>query len=271
MHEQFLKIKKPKLIIVEDAHYFGHITFLLKAKKLGIKTAEYQHGYIGFAHPAYNYHENIFENIKEYLPEYFLTHGNYWNEVSRTPSEKIPIGLVELVNKVKSTSIVEKKTKKILFISGGTVFQELNKLIESSLISLKELGFDILLRPHPSEAPAISDRYSNLIEKGVKIDIGNLYETFNTIEIIIGMEVSTVLFEAICFTKKIYLINTEYTKFYEPKNPFIEFDNAENLIKSIKENRLILNDLNYFWEMDWKDKYKDFIENTIGVEYDNNN
>ena len=52
MYRQFLKIKKPKVIIVEDAHYFGHFSLLVEAKKLGIKTVEYQHGYIGLAHPA---------------------------------------------------------------------------------------------------------------------------------------------------------------------------------------------------------------------------
>ena len=75
LYEQFLKIKKPKLIIVEDGHYLGYITILLAAKKLGIKTAEYQHGYMGLAHPAYNYHTNIFKDIQPFLPEYLLTHG----------------------------------------------------------------------------------------------------------------------------------------------------------------------------------------------------
>lgn len=266
MYRQFLKIKKPKLVIVEDAHYFGHFSLLEEAKKLGIKTVEYQHGYVGLAHPAYNYHKSIFENIKEYLPEYFLTHGEYWKNAVRTPSNKVSIGLAELSKKVSKSAIGNEKEKKILFISGGTVFEELNELIAKKLNSLAKLGYEVLLRPHPSEVLAVDNRYAALIKQGVQIDTDNLYVTLPTVEIVAGMEVSTVLYEAICFTNKVYLMNTKYTRFYEPDSCFIPFVDADNLILSIKDGKTVTHDANDFWSKNWKENYKNFIENTIGIE-----
>jgi len=265
MYRQFLRIKKPKVIIVEDAHYFGHFSLLVEAKKLGIKTVEYQHGYIGLAHPAYNYHENIFNDTKAYLPEYFLTHGNCWSEVSRTPSQKIPIGLADISNKSEQIKIPKKTSNKILFISGGTVFEELNQLMNRSLKPLKDLGYVILLRPHPSEIPAVEVRYSNLINQGVRIDTANLYDILQEVEVVVGMEVSTVLYEAVCFTNKVYMMNTKYTNFYEPKSAFILFNDEKELIKSIKESKVLEQDANYFWDSNWKQNYINFIENTIGI------
>ena len=260
-YKQFLKIKKPKLIIVEDAHYFGYLSILVEAKKLGIKTAEYQHGYIGHAHPAYNYHKHIFNDIKDYLPEFFLTHGSYWSEVVRTPSQKVSIGLADLSNKIDKIKITKKTFNKILFISGGTVFEELNQLIERSLKPLKDLGYEILLRPHPSEVPDIKIRYSNLINQGVKIDTSNLYNVLQEVDIVVGMEVSTVLYEAVCFTNKVYMINTKYTMFYEVASPFIAFNNVDELISLIVQNTSIKYAYQYFWEECVEKNYEMFIKN----------
>jgi len=265
LYRQFLKIKKPKIIIVNAAHYFGHFSLMVEAKKLGIKTAEYQHGYIGLAHPAYNYHENIFNDIKAYLPEYFLTHGNYWSGVSRTPSKKVNIGLADISNKIDKIKLTKKTSNKILFVSSGTVFEELNQLIGKSLNSLKNLGYEILLRPHPSEMPAIETRYSNLVNQGVKIDTSNLYDILQEVEVVVGMEVSTVLYEAVCFTNKVYMMNTKYTSFYEPQSTFISFNDDIELVNSIKESKILEHNPDYFWDTNWKQNYINFIENTIGI------
>lgn len=263
IYRQFLKIKKPKMIIVEDAHYLGHLPLLHEAKKLGIQTVEYQHGYIGLAHPAYNYHENIFDGIKAYLPEYFLTHGNYWSEISRTPSQKVHIGLADLSNKIDKIKIDKKISNNVLFISGGTKYEELNQLIEKSLKNLKNIGYEILLRPHPSEVNAVDKRYSNLKNQGVKIDTSNLYDTLQNIEVVVGMEVSTVLYEAVCFSNKVYMMNTQYTNFYEPKSPFISFDNDIDLIKNIKELKTLEYNSDYFWDSEWKSNYSDFVKKVL--------
>ena len=130
---------------------------------------------------------------------------------------------------------------------------------------LKDLGYEILLRPHPSEISAVEVRYSNLMNQGVKIDTSNLYDILQEVEVVVGMEVSTVLYEAVCFTNKVYMMNTKYTNFYEPKSAFILFNDDLELVNGIKESKFLEQDANYFWDKNWKQNYTNFIENTIGI------
>ena len=266
LYKFFLKMKKPKIIILENAHYGGrYIPLIIAAKELGIKTAEYQHGYVGLTHYAYNYAQNIFNFIEQYLPEYLLTHGKYWSDRIRTPSHKIEIGLPSLSLRINNLQISNTDSKRILFISGGTVYQQLNQFIELIVDDLTILGYELILRPHPSEMPMFEQRYGNLIQKGVVLDTKALYETLKNMPIVVGMEISTVLFEAVCFTNRVYLVDNDYTRFCEPKIGFLTFANKNDLIESIKKDYSMGIDVNYFWDSNWKENYKNFIEKIIGI------
>lgn len=262
LYDLFIKIKKPKLLILDCAYYGVHIPLILVAKKHEVKIAEYQHGYVGFAHPAYNYSNIILDKIKKYFPEYFLTHGKYWSDRVRVPSKKIEIGLSELESKLELSKIKEKE-KSILFVSGGTVYKELNFLIDSVIKYFQGLGYKVILRTHPSENIELNKRYANLFKKGLIIDSLLLYERLEKTEIVISMEVSTVLFEAVCFTNKIYMMNTNYTRYYEQENPFISFDNSDDLILNISKDITMQQEMNYFWKTNCKENYKKFIKNNL--------
>lgn len=262
LYRLFFKIKKPKMILVNAAFYGDQSFLIYVAKSLGIEVAEYQHGYVGLAHPAYNYHENIFYKIKPYFPEYLLTHGKYWSQRVRVPCEKIEIGLYELENRIE---IYEKVTKQksILFISGGTVYNELNKLIDLTLEKFHKLGYKVFLRPHPSEKTDSKIRYCNLFKKGVCLDNMSLYERLAKTDIVVAMEVSTVLFESVCFSNKVYLMNTKYTRFYESESKFILFNNDLELCEMIEKNTEINFESDYWWSLSFLSNYKNFIEKTI--------
>lgn len=92
-----------------------------------------------------------------------------------------------------------------------------------------------------------------------------MYSTLQEVEIVVGMEVSTVLYEATCFTNKIYMMNTKYTNFYETQSPFISFNNDVELVKSIEELKILEQNANYFWDIKWEQNYINFIENVIGI------
>lgn len=262
LYRLFFKIKKPKMILVNAAFYGDQSFLIYVAKSLGIEVAEYQHGYIGLAHPAYNYHKNIFDKINLYFPQYLLTHGKYWSQRVSVPCKKVEIGLYELEKKLQ----FEKKgvkQKSILFISGGTVYKELNSLIDSVIFKLQELGYVVFLRPHPSEKIESEIRYCNLFQKGVHLDNISLYERLTTTEIIIGMEVSTVLFESVCFSNKVYMMDTKYTRFYEPESKFILFNNALELCELIEKNTEVSFESDYCWSLNFLSNYKSFIEETV--------
>lgn len=263
LYRWFLKYKKPKLIIVEDGHYGGYSYIFKVAKELGISTTEYQHGYVGLSHPAYNYHENLLKEIRSFLPEIFLTHGQYWSDRVRISAKKITIGFPHLTHKLEKNIFHNAPLKRIIFISGGTVHTELYNLILNSINNLHALGFEVILRPHPSEKPAIDERYGGLINKNVVIDTQELYESLAMAEIVVSMEVSTVLFEAIYFTKKIHLVKTSYTSFYEPESVFIPFENFDQLFTNIQNNATINIPKDYFWDSDWKNNYKNFVKDVL--------
>ena len=256
----FFKIKKPKMILV-NAGFYGDQSFLIhSAKQNCVKVAEYQHGYIGLGHHAYNYHKNIFEAIKDYFPEYLLTYGKYWSSRVRVSVQKIEIGLPSLI---KNTKQIKNKKNIVLFISSGTKYKELNGLIENSYDSLKSMGYELILRPHPSEYPEIEKRYGTLSKKGIKIDIENLYDSLEKAKVVVGLEVSTVLFEAVCFTLSVYLVNSEYSRFYEPNSSFLSFENSVGLVEFIKNNAKIGYSYDYFWEQNWEQNYTNFINRQL--------
>ncbi|MCT7487115.1 hypothetical protein N5T98_10720 [Aliarcobacter cryaerophilus] len=266
LYKLFFKMKNVKLLIVEDGHYGlqSHIFYI--AHSLGIKTAEFQHGYISKSHPAYNYSEKIYNEIKKFLPNYFLSHGIYWSHECRTPSNNLEIGFPDLIESVKKYNDVKKgDMQKILFMSGGTSIKEFNDIVEQIAKFFTSHEYEFIIRPHPSEISAVDERYGYLKEFGVTIDDNNLYASLNRADIVIGVEHSTVFFEAVFFTKRIYILKSDYTLFYNFDSVFISFENAEELIKLINEEIEIKHNADYFWDSNWKQNYIDFIENTIGI------
>lgn len=262
LYELFIKIKRPKILIIDCAYYSVYTPLVLVAKKYNIKTVEYQHGYVGLSHPAYNYSNAIYHQIKKYFPEYFLTFGKYWSDSIRIPSKKIEIGLAELENYLKLKKSIAKE-KSILFISGGTVYKELNLLIDATIQSFHTLGYTVILRTHPSEKIDLHKRYGNLLTKGLMVDNLTLYERLSKTEIVVGMEVSTVLFEAICFTNKVYIQDTRYTRFYESEPKFILFQNANQLLSLVQKDTLINFDMSYCWVFNSAISYNVFIRKLL--------
>tara|TARA_B110000971_G_C20039698_1_gene516970 strand:- start:4531 stop:5919 length:1389 start_codon:yes stop_codon:yes gene_type:complete len=264
LNHQFLKLKKPKLILVEDAHYLNEpISIIMAAKKLNIKVGEIQHGYIGPSHRAYNFSEKLQPLIKEYLPDYFLSFGKFWNDSINIPAKKIPIGNPELLKNKTLYKNKNQQKKQILFISGGTVFNKLIELISGAYNELNCDGYKIILRPHPLERSEIENRYSLLIKMGVQIDQGNLFDSLSSSEIIVSMEVTTVLYESICFTNKIYLEDSKYSSFYEQNHVFIKFINSNDLVESIKSKAEVDLNLDDFWDSNYTNNYKNFIESIM--------
>lgn len=262
LYDLFIKIKRPKILIVDCVYYGVYIPLILAAKKYDVETIEYQHGYVGLAHPAYNYSNSLFDKISKYFPRYFYTYGKYWSDRVRIPSEKIEIGLYELESNLELSQSIEKE-KSILFISSGTIYKELNFLVDSVINKFQELEYKVILRVHPSEKSALNQRYGNLLAKGLIIDNLPLYERLAKTEIVIGIEVSTVLFEAVCFTSKVYMQNTQYTRFYEPKPMFVLFENANQLCTLVKENVSFAFEKNYWWSLNSALNYNALIEKLL--------
>jgi hypothetical protein len=265
LYRFYLRVKKPKLIIVEDASY-GALSYLIKAARdLDIKVAEYQHGYIGLNHPAYNFNcESLPKDIENFLPSQFLTHGEYWSKNCRLPAQKVSIGYPDLINRLTkylNNDNPNINNKKVLFISGGTVPEKLVSFIKT-FVELNP-NANVLLRPHPSERSAMEQRYQALVDLKVMLDVDDLYTTVSGVGAVIGFEVSTVLYESIFFTKKIYLVDDEYANFYEPNSPFLRFDTPENLTSKIQSGAQVDIDPEFFWAENSEQRFNEFLQTVL--------
>jgi hypothetical protein len=269
LHIQYQKLFKfldPKLIILEDGSY-GRKSYILKwAKVFGIKTAEFQHGIIAKNHYAYNYHETLANSeYRDYLPDFFLTFGEFWGKQISLPSKIITIGhpyLVEMKQQIKLQSAVVKK-RQILVVSAACTPKELSKVVLALQKQLNPEHFEIRFRPHPVEKRYLDSRYRDLKKAGIKFSLENFYDSIIDTDIIISTEVSTTLFEALLFEKQIFVQNNPFLAYYFEPNIFETFQNVDDLAALIQKGQPKKYSPEYFWESNWRENYRTFIEREI--------
>lgn len=255
MYQMLLQLTRPKLIIIEDACYGGLVDLICMAKKLKIKVAEYQHGFIGPNHFAYNYHPNVHSTVKPYLPDYMLFWGEYWARSTSIPLEKIVIGFPYIEEKAKNTI----KENAILLISSGMMPREVIDFGSSMINALDLKKYRFIFRPHPSERVVAAERYKHLMEIGYELDTGNLYETLRKIDICISLEISTVLYEAVYFNCKTFLKTTPLTLAFKGENlPFETFDELSDLLDLLEKAKINKQD-QLFFANNSIDNFKEFL------------
>jgi hypothetical protein len=227
-------------------------------KENGIITVELQHGYVGKEHHAYHYPTGDSVSIaKKYLPDYYLTFGEYWNEQIQTPSKVISVGNPSLN---KSRDYYEKKCtvnpNSILIISQGIVTLKMVEIAKYLTGAFPEKT--IIFKLHPGEVP-FKERYEELEQyENIKIKTyDNIYELIASNKVIVGYS-STTLFEAIAYRdKRIFVLQNDMI----PDIIGFKFSGYEEL------NNAILNpdlghpsaDPSYFWEPDWESKISEFL------------
>ncbi len=264
----------PKAIFLEDASY-GQRSYILKwGKARNIASIEPQHGVVCENQPAYNYSNFILNSdiYKEYLPDYFLTYGRYWNESINLPVQKIAIGNPNYSENIKKINISRQNNykTKILVISGGANPDIIKKLVLDISSIIKNTKYKILFRLHPQEFPALKEVYSEFFARDkIKIDTKqDVYSSLLDTDFVVG-EFSAVLFEAIGFCKSIFVINRPETDLYDPKSMFKRFSNAKELMNLIQMHNAS-NKINrdYIWEPNWEVNYKNFMNNLLGHDFE---
>ena len=255
----FFRLKRPSLVIVEGAHYFnGAIEIIISAKKLNIRTAEYQHGYIGPSHRAYNFSKNSLKFIKPFLPDDFLTFGRHWNSLINSPSKIREIGK-KTVNK---NNIIHKKHTRVLVISSGSQHENLILFI-LELIKLLPKKFKIFFRPHPTETSLSKIRYRELFENNISLDKSDLKKSLKKSNIVVSLEMSTVLYEALNYTKCVYLHDSPYINYYEKESIFLRYKTPKDLSNSFKQKKTVNIDYNNIWDKDFKNNYEKYLNSVM--------
>ncbi len=259
----YFKLKKPKLIFLEDASYGNKAFILLTAKALNIPVIELQHGFINEEHIAYNLGPGVIHThtIKQYYPDKFFVYGDFWKNSIMVPNDIISVGnpyFTSQIEEIKKHKIDNKVNKKILFISSAISIEEsiefLTKLNEIAVIE----NYEINLRPHPLEVNVVESRYASLISKGIKISQNSsIFNDFLDHEIIIA-EASTALFECMIITgRKKFLFMSSYTKSYLNKDIAIPKISLNNISDLFNNDYADSSNESYYWEIDWQ---KNFIK-----------
>jgi len=251
---------RPRLAIFLCGSYGGFKSYLIKeCKEMGIVTAEFQHGYVGKYHLAYNYSLNG-EEYSSYLPDYYLTYGQYWkDQLTRFPNQTVVIGNPELKFQLSERQNMTSRDE-VLIVSQGTVT---SRLVELAKELRKKLPSKITMvyRLHPGEVP-FEDRYNSLYSiDGIIVDKeSNIFDLIKRSKAVVGFN-STTLFEALPFEKPIYVMKDSASDAYIPKEVGKRFTSADELADLILSNSVDHNDddWKYYWELDWEPRFKEFL------------
>lgn len=269
LHKRYLKLFNnihPKIIFLEDASY-GERSYMIKwAKELKIITAEVQHGATMQEHPAYNYGDAIFDSdYVNYLPDFYLTNGKFWSDSVAIPSKVVNIGNPYLMSKLSTCQKngIRDKQYTMLIVSGGTAPEFLVELILGLENILPSQDFELIFRPHPSEAPFVTSRYRRILKEKIKFDFNNFYETLATIDGIVCVEFSSVIFEAAAFGRDVFVSKTPLFNYHCSLRMFNYFDTPEELYKIITSGIRIKCDPNIFLDSKWRTNYRTFINNVV--------
>lgn len=232
-YRYFIKITKPKLLVINCASYGASNAVLVSvAKSLGVIVAEIQHGVIDEKHYAYNYSDEMvnLNAYADYLPDYLLTYGKYWRNKANTPSQIYDVGNPHIQN-FKLENNDQADDTSILVISQWTITEE---MIEFTL-ALRRLSseYKITFRPHPIEKLSSEqiNEFSRLdiIISDVKNDI---YSEFVKNKYVIGCY-STSLYEAIAFRRDLFILKNDYSIKYGFGKIGMMVNSPEEVIKSI--------------------------------------
>lgn len=197
-------IKRPELVVAEDACYGSRLMELRACRSMGIPTAEVQHGNVSSNHLAYNLSQAA--PLKLYALEYpdalFLL-SEYYTKKTNVPSMTRTVGsphinrVISGANGKRVTSPTE-ADRTILFVTQGTLSRVFDNFIDE-YAELKPLGWQIVHKPHPGEDADYSLRYPKLAGRNDVERSGSVvYDLLSQVSVVVGAY-STVLFEAIGF------------------------------------------------------------------------
>ncbi|SDK06899.1 hypothetical protein SAMN05216226_11661 [Halovenus aranensis] len=185
---------------------YGKESFIWACKQNNVPVAELQHGVIHEYHPGYHYPG---DSQKTLFPDYLLTFGEYWDECVSYPIDRdhiYPVGYPYLESESQQYTDVTENSQ-IIFISQPTIGPELSKF--AAELSEREIGFDIVYKPHPAENNHWERKYPWLADSDITVVSDNsrpLYDLFASSTVQVGVY-STAIYEGLQFGLDTYLVD----------------------------------------------------------------
>ncbi len=250
---------RPRLVLVEDGCYGHMAVFNATAQRLGVTVAEFQHGMVTRGHDAYNVGSSLVtsERYRLSLPSAFLSYGRWWNEQFNAPlAEKVVIGNPHRTESLRDWR-PDTVRRRVLVVGDGVetnAYVELCKRLASSLPP----ELQVVFRPHPIER----DRLQQGPGHSISIDLEpDLYRSIAAAHVVVG-EASTVLFEAVGLVPRIFVWDTDKSRFFLGQHPFRTFNDAAevaDLIANVGDDQGPIIDSDDIWSADWQGRFGRFV------------
>lgn len=256
LYQKLLEKVQPRLI-VEAVASSRHCMLLNElAKDKNIITVELQHGTMLSAHATYQYHRDC--GCIMQFPDYVFVFSEYWKRFVQLPitDECIKItGYPYFEENLHKYVAISKDSKiNILFISQGTVGDELSKLAADLCSLLDSTKFHIIYKLHPSEYDGWESRNPWLVQNNIEVAGSlshNIYEYFAKSDIQVGVY-STAIFEGLGFGLTTYIYHIALA---DPMSQLCEqgyaafVNNAQELYEKIDSNAPKQSQHTEFWKM----------------------
>ncbi|MFZ3577515.1 hypothetical protein [Virgibacillus sp. DJP39] len=255
-YDKIIKRINPKIIIEVVSYAPSKFVINEIAKRRNIPTVELQHGTMGKYHVAYNFAEKF--NLDTF-PDYVFLFGKFWQDNTRLPISDSRIKVVgwpyfeQKLNENKEKRKI-KKEKVILFISQGTIGNQLSKIALELSKKIDHNQNRIIYKLHPGEYLRWKEEYPWLLGSNIEIVDNNLHDMhyyFAQANVQVGVS-STALFEGIGYGLSTLVYKLPSHKYLEElylSDLAYLVDDVDELLTYINlDYKNNFNNTNYFWE-----------------------
>ena len=200
--------------VVTVVHYgTPNMVLTRAAREMGIPVAELQHGTIVPAHAAYN----LPTADSPYSPDYLLAWGDFWAEQARNFPAKAAIAvgypyLEQFLAETEDHTSPRRSRCVVLYVSQGTVGNELAASAAGIRKRLPEEGFSIKFKLHPNEVKSWRTLYPELEGSGVEViddPLRSIYSLYDDTDVSVGAY-STALIEGFMWGVPAYVLRPLY-------------------------------------------------------------
>ena len=261
-YQRFFEARRPKLLQINGASYGGVWAYVTRwARAAGIPVAEFQHGYIGHDHYAYNYAPNVATSAyREGLPDYLLTFGQYWADAICTPSQTVVIGSPRMS---EPRAVSPGASAPYILLASTGVGPEFYLSVVQGLLRGLPPGGTVRFRPHPGERHVAVANYAALLaDARVSLDTEpDVYRSMAGAALVVG-DITTLMFEAIGLGVPTRVIDCEIARHRMPTSlfQFLDYDEIPVLLDSnaaVGQPDAALRE--QVWAPDWRSRYQAFV------------